>query len=146
MSAFTYKVDISAPAEAIWSAWMDVERWPEWAPPMKKVELVTPGPLQVGSRVRIEAEGAPAALWEVTDLRPHEFFEWATSVRGVKVSAGHGIEVGKEKCTVTLSIEYGGLMATLFRPMLMRTARRNVPAEGLGLRDHCEAQEGGGGD
>ncbi len=143
MPAFTYQVEISSAAESIWSAWMDVERWPEWAPAMKKIERLTPGPLRAGSRLRIDAQGAPTAVWEVTDIRPHEFFEWVTSVRGVAVRAGHRIEAGKDKCTVTLTIEYGGFMATLFRPMLMRTARHNVPAEGLGLRDHCEAQGGG---
>jgi hypothetical protein len=39
----------------------------------------------------------------------------------------------------TASVEYRGLVAVLFRTMLMRVARRNVVAECEGLKQRCEA-------
>jgi hypothetical protein len=106
---------------------------------MKKLERLTPGNLRAGSEVRIEWHSGPTATWEITDLRPHEYFEWAANIRGVKASAGHLITVGEGKPVVTLHVEYSGFMSVLFRPMLMRTARQNVPDEAHGLRDHCES-------
>ena len=139
MASFSYEVEIQATPEKIWATWMDVEHWPDWAPPMKKLEMLTPGNLRAGSRVKINAEGAPVATWEVSDFRPHQYFEWSTSVRGVGVKAGHAIRAVDDTCVVTLDVRYSGIMATIFRPMIMRTARKNVVAEAHGLRERCES-------
>jgi uncharacterized membrane protein len=138
LATFSYDIEIGATPEQVWAVWMDVERWPEWAPPMKKVEKQSAGDLKAGSRVKIDADGAPPATWEVTDLRPHEYFEWATSVRGVNVTAGHRAVRDDAKTRVTLNVEYSGLISVLFRPLIMRTARKNVTAEAHGLRARCE--------
>jgi hypothetical protein len=106
---------------------------------MKSVRPETSGPIAVGARAHVEAQGAPAATWEVTRVEPGTYFEWQAAVRGVKTIAGHRVEASSDGTLATASVEYRGLMAMFFRPMLMRVARRNVAAECEGLKQRCEA-------
>jgi carbon monoxide dehydrogenase subunit G len=140
MARFEHQVSIRADPALVWQTWTDLERWPEWSPPMKGVRPEASGPLAVGTRARVEAEGAPAATWEVTRVDAGTYFEWQAAVRGVKTTAGHRVEPSGNGTTLaTASVEYRGLMAILFRPMLKRVARRNVVAECEGLKQRCEA-------
>lgn len=43
---------ISAPLSRVWGYASDVQRQPEWMHEMKRVEMITPGPIKVGSRGR----------------------------------------------------------------------------------------------
>ena len=43
---------ISAPLSRVWEYASDVHRQPEWMHEMKRVEMITPGPIRVGSRGR----------------------------------------------------------------------------------------------
>lgn len=46
------QIVINAPLQRVWSVASDVQRQPEWMHEMKRVEMLTPGPIQVGSRGR----------------------------------------------------------------------------------------------
>ena len=43
---------INAPIARVWEIAADVQRQPEWMHEMKRVEMITPGPIKVGSRGR----------------------------------------------------------------------------------------------
>ncbi len=45
-------ITIDAPIERVWEIAADVQRQPEWMHEMKRVEMLTPGPLRPGSRGR----------------------------------------------------------------------------------------------
>jgi len=45
-------ISINAPIERVWEFAADVQRQPEWMHEMKRVEMLTPGPLRPGSRGR----------------------------------------------------------------------------------------------
>lgn len=139
MATHIEEIDIAAPATRVWETWMDLERWPEWAPAIKGLTKITPGPVAVGTKATVEAARSPRSTWEVTALEEPRSFTWATSVRGIGIVAGHRAEERDGLCHVTLSVEYGGLLSLLFRPMLMRVARRNVRDEAEGLKRRCEA-------
>lgn len=45
-------IEIAAPREAVWAYASDIARQPEWMHEMKRVEMLTPPPVQPGSRGR----------------------------------------------------------------------------------------------
>ncbi|MFZ9828254.1 MAG: SRPBCC family protein, partial [Candidatus Limnocylindrus sp.] len=46
------QIVIGAPLPRVWEYASDVQRQPEWMHEMKRVEMLTPGPVRVGSRGR----------------------------------------------------------------------------------------------
>ena len=46
------QIVINAPLQRVWEIASDVQRQPEWMHEMKRVEMLTPGPVRVGSRGR----------------------------------------------------------------------------------------------
>lgn len=46
------QIVINAPLQRVWEFASDVRRQPEWMHEMKRVEMLTPGPVRVGSRGR----------------------------------------------------------------------------------------------
>ena len=82
---FSVTVDIPARTPLVWSVLTDVERWPEWTASISRVKRLSPGPLQVGSRVRIHQPKFPPASWRVTELNPGATF---TSFKVEGVSGG----------------------------------------------------------
>jgi uncharacterized membrane protein len=46
------QIVINAPLPRVWEIASDVQRQPEWMHEMKRVEMLTPGPVRVGSRGR----------------------------------------------------------------------------------------------
>ena len=45
-------ITINAPIARVWKIAADIQRQPEWMHEMKRVEMITPGPIRVGSRGR----------------------------------------------------------------------------------------------
>lgn len=45
-------ITINAPIARVWEIAADIQRQPEWMHEMKRVEMITPGPIRVGSRGR----------------------------------------------------------------------------------------------
>jgi len=50
-----HSVETTAPPEAIWRQWSDVDRWPEWNGDIERIEV--DGPFAVGSRIRMVPVG-----------------------------------------------------------------------------------------
>lgn len=53
--SITTRTRVEAPREFVWSVLSDVDRQPEWMRDALDVQLVSPGPLGVGSRLRVPA-------------------------------------------------------------------------------------------
>lgn len=51
-SEIRMSITINAPITRVWEVAADVQRQPEWMHEMKRVAMLTPGPVQVGSRGR----------------------------------------------------------------------------------------------
>lgn len=135
---FSVSVEIPAPPELVWRAMADLERWPEWTASVRRVRLLTPGPLQVGSRARIHQPGFPPAWWRVTELEANGGFTWASTAPGLRVVARHNIESLDDRCRVTLSISYEGLLGPLLARLTGRINDRYLAMEAAGLKAKCE--------
>jgi len=89
---FSRTVGIPAPLPLVWSVMSDLERWPEWTASISLVKRLSPGPLQVGSRVRIHQPKLLPAFWRVTELNPGVGFTWVSRAPGVRVTARYTAE------------------------------------------------------
>ncbi len=131
-------IHIDAAPAAVWAVMTDVERWPEWTESMRSVKRLEAGDFGLGSTVHVEAKGAPASVFTVSEFTPGRSFTWDTRTRGISASASHLIEPDGDGSNVTLGVTMSGLAATLFFPLLAFVGRRNVRMEGEGLKRRCE--------
>jgi uncharacterized protein YndB with AHSA1/START domain len=139
MPAWQHSIDIEASPERVWEVMADIERWPEWTSSIISIEKLTEGDLAVGTRARVHALGAPESEFTVTSAEPGNSFTWETRVRGARSIAGHVIEPTASGSRATLSIEVGGIVAALLRPILSRTVVRNLRFEAEGLKQRAES-------
>ena len=131
-------VDISAPPEVVWAVLMQVERWPEWTASITSVRPSSPGPLQVGSRVRIKQPRLPTAVWTVSELVDGERFTCTVRSPGVDTRASHRIVRTAEGSRATLSIEQAGALGRLVGRLYGGLTRRYVEMEAAGLKRRSE--------
>jgi len=134
---FTITVKIPAPPPLAWSVLADVERWPEWTASISRVKLLSPGPLQVGSRARVYQPKLPSAFWRVTELAPGRSFTWISVAPGVRVTAGHTVDASAIGSRVTLSIHYEGLLGALLARWVGDLNARYLALEAKGLKARC---------
>jgi uncharacterized membrane protein len=138
---FSRRVRILAPPMVVWSVMAEVERWPEWTASISHVKMLSPGPLQVGSRVRIRQPKLPPAFWRVTELNPNSSFTWVSRVPGICVTARHAVEATETGSCVTLSIRYEGLLGSLLARWVGDLNERYLAQEADGLRARCAASQ-----
>ena len=134
---FSITTDIPAPVAIVWTVMADVERWPEWTPSVKRVEQLSPGRLQVGSRVRIHQPKLPPAFWRVTELIQGASFTWVSRAPGVRVTARHTAEAIAIGTRVTLSVHYNGLFGALLAWWVGELNDRYLEIEVNGLKARC---------
>lgn len=84
------RVEVDAPIGETWAALVDLARQPEWMTDMKSMEILTPGPLRVGSRAT-----ATVRILGITVADPVEVVELAPPHRfGIRhdgLFKGHGL-------------------------------------------------------
>jgi uncharacterized membrane protein len=131
-------IDINATRERVWQVLTDVERWPEWTASMRRVRYVSGDQLVAGSRVGIEQPRLPALIWNVTEVRPLEFFAWSTRSSGLTTLASHRLQEAPGGVRVTLRIEQGGALGWLIGLLTARMTRRYMRMEAEGLKRRCE--------
>ena len=131
-------VGINAPPEVVWAVLSDVESWPEWTASVTSVRSIRPGPLQVGSRVRIKQPRLPVTVWTVSDLVEGERFTWTATSPGVNTRASHRVVPAADGSRVTLSIDQAGILGRLVGRLYGRLTRRYVQMEATGLKQRSE--------
>jgi uncharacterized membrane protein len=130
--------DIDAPAHLVWAIWTDVARWPEWTASVSRVEPLTPGPLAIGSRARIEQPRLRPAEWLVTELDPGRSFVWVSNSPGVRVTAAHDVEPRGAGSRAVSSITFAGPIGWLVGRVWGSLTQRYMDLEGAGLKARSE--------
>jgi uncharacterized membrane protein len=127
-------VAVAAPADRVWAVIMDVERWPERIPTVDAVDLLDPGPLAVGSRVRLQQPRLPTAVWTVTELAEGSSFTWESSSPGVILTAAHTVESRADRSRLTLALTVAGPLAGIGWLLSRSLTTRYVETEAASIK------------
>ena len=138
MRTFSATRDIAASPARVWAVMTDIERWPEWTASMTRVERLQPGPLGVGSRVRVKQPKLALADFQITAWQPGREFDWVTKSLGVTAVARHRIEAAGDGARATLSVEFSGWPAGLVVWWFGDLTQRYVAMEADGLKRRSE--------
>ncbi|MEU8224068.1 SRPBCC family protein [Kribbella sp. NPDC048915] len=141
---FDHSSTIQAPAERVWQVFSDVERWPEWTPTVDSVERLDAGPLRVGARTRIRQPKLPVAVWEVTEFKDGEYFEWVSKAPGIKTTGGHRVVSTPEGTLVTATIVQEGPLGRLFGRLYAKLTRDYIATEIAKLKELSESSKPAG--
>lgn len=117
----------------------DVQRWPQWCPTIRSVELQAPGRMELGASARVEQPGVRTAVWRVCEWNPPVSFAWETRHPGVHIVGDHRVRVVGKGVEVELSLAFSGWLAAMMAPVFRRQALSYMQREILALQRVCES-------
>lgn len=135
---FEHAVVVAASAETVWKVLVDVTSWPELTASMTSVEQLDPGPLAVGTRVRIKQPKLPVTEWVVTECVEGQRFVWESTNGGVKTRSVHSVVQAVGSATLRLEIEQSGLLSPVVGMLFGPTTHRYLDMEARGIKARAE--------
>jgi carbon monoxide dehydrogenase subunit G len=137
---FEQSVEIDARQQRVWDVLTDLESWPRRIETVELVELLTPAPMGVGSRVRLKQPRLGEGTWEVTVWEPPAFFEFHQTTGGITTVAGHRVEVlGEARSRLSLTLDMRGLLVPIFGRIYRDLTNRYLTTEAQSLKRAAEA-------
>lgn len=135
------EITIAAPIETVWSVYTDVAAWPQWTESVSSAELLSPGPLALGSTARIKQPRLPRVTWIVTELEPGRSWVWSNDAPGAHTRAGHELTPTADGGTVArLWIDQRGVLGAAVGRLARGLTRRYLRMEAEGLKQRSEAR------
>ncbi|MER5337672.1 SRPBCC family protein [Micromonospora sp. NPDC002717] len=136
---FEAGTEVAAEPGRVWAVLVDVERWPEWTPSVRRARRGEPGPLAVGATVRLEQPKLRPAVWRVTELTEGHSFAWVSRSPGVRTLAEHRVlPLADGRSRVELVLAQSGPLAGPVGWLYGDLTRRYLRMEADGLRRRCE--------
>ncbi|OLR91356.1 SRPBCC family protein [Actinokineospora bangkokensis] len=137
---FGTSVVVAAPVGLVWSVYADVERWPSWTASVTSVELLTPGPLALGSRARVKQPRLPTTVWRVVELDQGRSWTWEARGPGVLTTATHRVDPAEGGSLVTLGLVQAGWLGGLVGRFTAGLTDRYLALEAEGLKARAESR------
>jgi uncharacterized membrane protein len=135
------EITIAAPIETVWSVYTDVAAWPQWTESVSSAELLSAGPLTLGSTARIKQPRLPRVTWTVTELEPGRSWVWSNDAPGAHTRAGHELTPTEDGGTVAqLWIDQRGPVGAAVGRLARGLTRRYLRMEAEGLKRRSEAR------
>ena len=136
---FEKSIEIDAPQEHVWEVLSDLEAWPRLIETVETVELLTPGPIKAGSRVRLKQPKLPEGTWDITAWDAPSFFEWTQKTSGIRSVAGHRVDaLGADRSRLTLTLEMRGLLMSIVGRFYKDMTNRYMTLEAEGMKRAAE--------
>ena len=130
MAEYAASTRIDASPDVVWSVLSEVEAMPTWTPTMSTVEVLSPGALDVGSRVQIDQPKMPRAVWEIERWTPGSGFSWVTRSPGVRTRGDHVVTPTTGGASeVTLTVTHDGPLAGIVWALTGKRTRAYVDRE-----------------
>lgn len=99
-----------------------------------------PRPYRSRHPVTHSAAEVPPAVWQLTELREGESFNWVTKGPGVRAIARHGVEAIEGGCRATLSLEFAGPLGGAIGRLTSGLNERYLALEAAGLKKRSESR------
>jgi uncharacterized membrane protein len=131
---FEKTVEIDAPQQRVWDVLSALEAWPQHIETVDSVEILTPAPITIGSRVRLKQPKLPEGTWVITVWEAPPYFEWTQKTGGTTNVAGHRVEaLGEGRARLTLTLEMRGLLIPIIALFYRKLTDdyMNLEAEGM---------------
>ena len=95
MCTTEHSIETNVAGDAIWRAWAEVPRWPEWNADIEHVELR--GPFAAGSQITMTPRGQDPVELRIADVVEGEQFVDEAEIAGTVVRTMHRIEALDEQ-------------------------------------------------
>lgn len=136
-------VEIDAPAQRVWSVFVDVERWPGWTASVEHIQPLDGAGLEVGRRFEIKQPRFPRLVWRVTALTEGASWTWEQRSFASRATATHEITPrDDDRVRVRLRVEQRGVIGTVVGFLSRGLTRRYLELEAQGLKARCEQDAG----
>ena len=137
---FQKSIEINAAQERVWEVLSDLGAWPQRIETVDLVELLTPLPLGVGSRLRLKQPKLPEGTWDVTVWEAPSYFEYRQKSGGVNVVAGHRVDpIDGGRSRLTLTLEMRGPLVPIVGRFYKGLTDRYMTLEAEGLKRAAES-------
>ena len=137
---FEKSIEIAAPQQRVWDVLTDLESWPQRIQTVETVELLTPGPIAKGSRVRLKQPKLPEGTWEITVWEAPSYFEWTQKEGGATIVGGHRVESPEDgSARLTLTIDMRGLLIPIIGRFYKNLTNDYMNLEAEGMKRAAEA-------
>jgi carbon monoxide dehydrogenase subunit G len=128
---------IDAPADLVWRAVSEVEKWSEWTPTVTEIRVHGGGELRQRSVATVRQPKQPAREWTVTELADRSF-TWTSKGPGLRFSADHTVTEKNGTTTVELTFSVAGPLAPVAKLLAGKAIRWAVDTEAALLKKWCE--------
>lgn len=120
------RIEIDAPAAAVFAVYADVGNWCDWDPDTRKATL--DGPLQVGSIGRLHPrKGLPVAM-RVIEVIADRSLVVDCPVLGSVMRFEHRLEpIGEQRVRAVHRVSFSGWLAPLLDRSVGRDVRKGLP-------------------
>ena len=144
MTSYRYTIHIDRSPEQVWAYMMDFSKAPRWRNLVREVEVLTPGPLRVGSELKITFDvlgKVRKAISEVWALEPERRFGVRNTEQNVSGIFEYTLVPDPTGVTVTFTcdIQPHGWMWLLL-PLLVRGNRMRYREQLPNLKHEVEKQ------
>lgn len=115
---FESTIDVNAPVKKVWTLIDKLEEWPQWMPSIKKIEVISKGPLMVGSQLSVKAKVSGLTvtlLMTITEFVPERIVVMKGKALGTNLTRFYNLEPLDGRTKVTLGGQVSGALAWLAR-------------------------------
>lgn len=124
-SLFRHSVTVNAPAERVWSIWMDVPNWPTWDTELK--EASASAPLGLGVDGKITPQSGPSSSFKVVSFEYKKQYAFETSLPMAKLKVTRVLTTSGGSTTFTHEVEFSGTAAPMFASQFGPVFRAALP-------------------
>jgi uncharacterized membrane protein len=137
---FERSIDIDAPQQRVWDVLTDVEAWPQRIETVDTVELLTPGPIGQGSRVRLKQPKLGVGTWAITVWEAPSYFEWTQKTAGITSIAGHRVDgLDDNRARLALTLDMRGLLSPVIALFFRKLTDDYMTLEVEGMKRAAES-------